>query len=251
MRVATGVVLLLGLALAANAIPQPRVDQPTEGAILGPSYEIIGSVGERALVVVLTDVVMVETGRTVGTVPGIRHYSKNDGSFHFRCASPRVPTGDETTEYAYRVRCFVVAPGGARGPETVVNCKPASRSNRDNPAWSRIDQGEWTLKLLNDHRAVEGSRITAGFADGRIGGHAGINQYFGTFKVDGASMDISELGSTKMAGPPELMMQEQEYFAALEAVRGFQARGSELVLWNADGKIIVAYGRNAPGTETP
>ena len=113
--------LLLGLlACSALAGPGPRVDQPKEGDVLGPDYVISGSTGQKALVVVLTDVILSDTGRVYGTVPGIRHYSKDDGSFQFRCASPRVPMGSRQADVIYRIRCFVMAPGGKAGPETVV-----------------------------------------------------------------------------------------------------------------------------------
>ncbi len=240
--------MLLALVLAASAyaLPKPTLYQPNEGDVLGPNYDISGTVGERALVVVLTDVLLSDTGRLVGTVPGIRHYSNADGTFSFRCASPRVPMGKREADILYRVRCFVVGPGGQRGPEAVVNCKAGTVSRRDAPGWGSIEEGVWNLKLLNAKRLVDGSRITAKFTDGRLGGHAGINQYFGNYKVSGRDLTISDIGSTKMAGPGPLMMQEQEYFWTLESARTHQVTGAELAVFDADGKVILAFGRTAP-----
>ena len=125
-RVVSAVVtLVLCLAAAAQAADQPTVNAPLEGAVLGPNYEITGSLASRALVVVLTDAVYADTGLLLATVPGIRHYTNEDGTFHFRCASPRLLLGDETRTLTYRVRCFTLGANGETGPETVVNCTAA------------------------------------------------------------------------------------------------------------------------------
>ena len=119
------VTLLLCLAAMTQAADRPTVNQPLEGVVLGPSYEISGSLGYRALLVVLTDVVLADTGELLATVPGIRHYTNYDGTFHFRCASPRVSMGDRTRTLTYRVRCFTLDASGAKGPERVINCTAA------------------------------------------------------------------------------------------------------------------------------
>jgi hypothetical protein len=126
LRVTTAIaVLILCIAGISQAAEAPTVNTPTEGALLGPSFDITGSVSSRALVIVLTDAVFADTGELISTVPGIRHYPNDDLTFSFHCASPRVSLGDRTREIAYRVRCFTMEAGGGAGPETVINCKPA------------------------------------------------------------------------------------------------------------------------------
>lgn len=122
-------VSVVALALCVTAMAQsadrPTVTTPVEGSALGPNYEIIGSLGHRALMVVLTDVMRVDTGEVLATVPGIRHYNNHDGTFHFRCASPRVSMGDLSQRVTYRVRCFTLDSYGNKGPERVINCTAA------------------------------------------------------------------------------------------------------------------------------
>jgi hypothetical protein len=117
-------VVLLVAATQVLAMEAPVVTMPTEGAALGPNYDVIGSMPYRAFLVVRTDAIVADTGELLRTVPGIRHWTNMDGSFHFRCASPRVSIGDKDTQVIYRVRVFEASAGG-NGPETVVNCEMA------------------------------------------------------------------------------------------------------------------------------
>lgn len=115
---------IVPVSMTENGGAKPTITAPQEGAELGPNYEVIGSMPERAFVVVMTDVVDTETGEVVRTVPGIRHWTRADGSFHFRVASPRVAIGDQERELSYRVRVFEAGPQD-RGPETIVNASMA------------------------------------------------------------------------------------------------------------------------------
>jgi len=118
---ALAVLCVLGIAAQALAMDAPVVTTPTEGAALGPNYDIIGHMPYRAFLVVLTDAINADTGELIRTVPGIRHWTNMDGTFHFRVASPRVSIGDKDTTVSYRVRVFEATAAG-NGPETVVNC---------------------------------------------------------------------------------------------------------------------------------
>lgn len=123
--VIASVVALLGLTVGAFALDMPTITTPRNGDALGPNYDITGYIGHRAFMVVITDVVRADTGEMLRSVPGIRHWTEEDGSFHFRCASPRVSIGELETPLTYRVRCFQVAANGAMGPEAIVTCRMA------------------------------------------------------------------------------------------------------------------------------
>ena len=97
---------------------------PQEGASLGPNYDVIGRMPQRAFIVVMTDVVDSQTGAVLRTVPGIRHWTDMDGSFHFRVSSPRLMIGETNLPVSYRVRIFESGPEG-NGPETVINARMA------------------------------------------------------------------------------------------------------------------------------
>ena len=120
------VVVLLSLLLSAGAalaMEKPTIQAPSEGANLGPNYDISGSMPYRAFLVVMTDCVRTDTGQVLGSVPGIRHWTGSDGRFQFRCASPRISLGDTSVQLEYRVRCFETSASGENGPEAVVRCR--------------------------------------------------------------------------------------------------------------------------------
>ena len=65
--------------------------------------------------------------------------------------------------------------------------------------------------------------MTLGFQDGRAGGRAPVNRYFGMC-AEGpeGSLALGPFGMTMMAGPPEAMAAETAYVRLLEQVRGFR-----------------------------
>ena len=113
---------LLGITGSALAMEKPTVQVPNEGDLLGPNYDIVGSMPYKALLVVMTDCVRTDTGELLGSVPGIRHWTRPDGSFHFRCASPRV-FGKPDIHLTYRIRVYETNARRQNGPEAVVTCE--------------------------------------------------------------------------------------------------------------------------------
>ncbi len=86
---------------------------------------------------------------------------------------------------------------------------------------------------------VASSTITINFTvDGEVAGNASINEYGTTFKVDGENLTIApEIRTTMMAGPDELMKQEQAYLAALPKTTRYEIVNDELILWNKDARV--------------
>lgn len=115
--VSLAVLLVAGAALAQSG---PMVKTPEVGAKLGPNYDVIGTAGHKAFLIVMTDVVNADTGEVLRSVPGIRHWTTEDGTFHFRAASPRVSIGERDTPLKYRVRVFESSESGTPGTETVI-----------------------------------------------------------------------------------------------------------------------------------
>jgi heat shock protein HslJ len=100
---------------------------------------------------------------------------------------------------------------------------------------------EWVLVSLLGEAPVKGSTLTLGFRDGRVGGSGGINSIMGTCDLGNPTLHIGDLGSTKMAGPPELMMQESTYMQALEAVTAWQIDGRCLDLRDQTGAALLTF----------
>jgi len=79
------------------------------------------------------------------------------------------------------------------------------------------------------------SRIDAVFDDDeRVSGFSGVNRYHGPYEVDGESIKIGPLASTRMAGPAELMEQERQYLEALEKATRYGIVDGALTLYGGE-----------------
>jgi len=108
---------------------------------------------------------------------------------------------------------------------------------------------EWEAIAYNNGRnalqsLAASSSITAKFGtDGTLSGNATINTYNTTYTTaTGGKMTISgTISASRMAGPPELMEQENAYLAALPKTATYTIDGDELWLRDASGAAMAAY----------
>jgi heat shock protein HslJ len=66
----------------------------------------------------------------------------------------------------------------------------------------------------------------------QIGGRSAVNQYFASLTGSSVSSEvqISTIGATKMAGSPDAMQFESDYFKKLQAVKKYEVVGNQLRL---------------------
>lgn len=87
-------------------------------------------------------------------------------------------------------------------------------------------EGNWILTSSGSSSTAEHSTgiINLQFAGLNFSGNSGVNNYFGTVILDtaGGKLTFSPLGTTRMAGPENMMTQEQQYLAALANVTGYK-----------------------------
>ena len=63
-----------------------------------------------------------------------------------------------------------------------------------------------------------------------------LNNYFGTYDVNGQQIKFNLGGSTMMAGAPEEMQAARDYYTVLEKVMEYQLQQTQLVLITSDGQ---------------
>jgi len=80
-------------------------------------------------------------------------------------------------------------------------------------------------------------------SDGKLSGFASINRFFGSVQIDnhGAVKWTAPFGSTKMAGPPELMQQEDSFLDALQKTERLSTERIHLYLQNSDGRTELVF----------
>ncbi len=114
-----------------------------------------------------------------------------------------------------------------------------------------LDGTEWKLIAFGTEDMVfyqpDVAVITATFADGRLSGNAGCNSYGGEYTVDGNTLTLSPIASTRMACADESVMgAENGYFMALASASDYAIDGNLLTITYAAGQLTFV----ATGTET-
>ncbi|HSO03709.1 MAG TPA: META domain-containing protein [Candidatus Limnocylindrales bacterium] len=102
---------------------------------------------------------------------------------------------------------------------------------------------QWDLvAAAEDSVDWSGFLVTLGFQDGRAGGRAPVNRYFGMC-AEGSqgSLALGPFGMTMMAGPPGAMAAETAYMRLLEQVQGFRLVDDRLVLLDSQGAELLHY----------
>jgi heat shock protein HslJ len=110
-------------------------------------------------------------------------------------------------------------------------------------------QLEGTAWQLTDYVGPDGKTLavpeavaaTATFADGKVTGNGGCNQYTGSYTLDGDKLAISGVAATSMACPEVQMAVETAYFAALGKVATYAIAGGILELMTAEGTVGLRY----------
>ncbi len=106
----------------------------------------------------------------------------------------------------------------------------------------------WTLTTLAlpDSDAVgsviAGTEVTLVLAeDGSFTGNGGCNQLNGTYAVEGDTLALSSIASTKMTCGADVDEQEQAYIASLEATDSYAVAGNQLALQDVDGADLLVF----------
>ena len=98
----------------------------------------------------------------------------------------------------------------------------------------------WTLKALNGDEVRVAMPPTMLFEHGRLAIFGGINRLTGSYALVNGTVTMSELVSTRMAGPPELMELENSFAKTLQSVDSFHVHGDELAL-SSKGDVVAVF----------
>lgn len=128
--------------------------------------------------------------------------------------------------------------------------EPAAGEELIGPVW-----------ILESYMNVDGAMtepiaaapITAGFADGSVGGTSGCNTYNAGYETDGQSLSVEVPVATMMyCGDPGVMDQESRYLSLLQTAAGYTVSGDQLTVTDSSGKAILifrAVDQSLAGTE--
>ncbi|WP_112323032.1 serine hydrolase [Oceanibium sediminis] len=104
---------------------------------------------------------------------------------------------------------------------------------------------EWFVEDIGGAGVIDNSPASLVFLpEGRLAGNASCNRILGGYEVDGSAITLSPAGTTMMACPEALMMQERKMLDLLGQVASFEVTDTgALVLSAADGSAITARRR--------
>ena len=96
----------------------------------------------------------------------------------------------------------------------------------------------WTLSSLDPADFT----ITAQFADGRISGESGVNNYSGTFRIGpGDAFSAGPVAGTRMAGPEPAMRAESAFLTLLSEAGSFRKADGQLTLFDGKGNESLRF----------
>jgi putative lipoprotein len=140
-------------------------------------------------------------------------------------------------------RNFVAAAVGL----TALVLSGCSLTRPDSPSTPKVDLvgSTWLAEDIDGKGVIDNAQSTLVFGtDGRVSGRAGCNQYGGSVTLNGASLIVDQVFSTKMAcTAPALMDQETRFLEALQATRSYRMDGTKLVLLDGAGTPRLRFDR--------
>lgn len=112
-----------------------------------------------------------------------------------------------------------------------------------------LDGIEWQLTnmVVDNHEVTLRPESTVTFSyvgDGKVAGLASINRYFGNILMNGngeISWGEPGFGTTKMAGPPKLMNQENEFLKSLRTIRRMYLANHTLIMESEDKSVKLEF----------
>lgn len=100
------------------------------------------------------------------------------------------------------------------------------------------------IKSLEDKKYMLASspynnfEVTIKFKDGNIYGKSVVNRYFGTYKYENGSLNISSIGSTRMSSSEEEMQLEYQYLNSLMNIKTVKLESNSLFITTKDDKVL-------------
>ncbi len=106
-----------------------------------------------------------------------------------------------------------------------------------NTSWKLLNMdGKDVSKLISKNE----NNITLSFNENGINGNSGINNYFGDYEIVNNNIKVGPLGSTRMAGPENLMKVEREFLELLGNSKKVKLSDQKTLILTTDkGKTLI------------
>ncbi|MGH7516091.1 MAG: YbaY family lipoprotein [Gemmatimonadales bacterium] len=144
-----------------------------------------------------------------------------------------------TTDVAYHVI--------TRGNPTQVDLWLKRVADEATGGTSGLSGTAWRLEDLGGAGVLDRAEATLEFPEvGRVAGSGSCNRFFGTVEISGESIKFGPLGSTRMACPEAVGMQERKYLKALEEAERFTLDEPMLLVYSNGMEKPLRFMRKEP-----
>jgi heat shock protein HslJ len=107
--------------------------------------------------------------------------------------------------------------------------------------------GAWRLDGLGENGEADPLKSPLTFAtDGTLRGEAGCNRVNGTFTLDGDTLKIDRLSTTRRACAKVMMAQERRFLDTLRRAAGWKIEREHLILTDAKGATLMRLSPDSP-----
>ena len=103
-----------------------------------------------------------------------------------------------------------------------------------------LEGTSWSLVEVNGEPIVDGTNPSLVFEADRAGGNGSCNSFGGGYNVENGKLTFGPIASTLMYCEG-FMDQESAYLAALQEAAGYQIKGGNLQILNADGQVTLTF----------
>ena len=109
-----------------------------------------------------------------------------------------------------------------------------------------LDKSQWRLVEVEDMSVPPGAgrhepHIQFDPEKKRVTGYSGVNIFSGGYDATGSRLRMSQMASTRRAGPPDLMKLETAFLKALSATRSYRVGGGTLELLDSGGRVLARF----------
>lgn len=118
----------------------------------------------------------------------------------------------------------------------LTNCNSASNITLEKNKWKLVELNEDKNEVFSNKDAF--TLDFSSIEEAKLSGIGACNRFFGTFKTEQDSLNITMGGTTMMACPN--LSYETTYFQALEKVETYDIKGNTLSLYS-NGKIVAKF----------
>jgi heat shock protein HslJ len=108
-----------------------------------------------------------------------------------------------------------------------------------------LEAQDWRATTIEYNAYTAPADITAKFADGKISGSTGLNQFDGTYVLEpNRRISMKVAVTTKVAGTSEAALNETQYLQALASAKSYAADDKTLTLFSTTGLAVASFEAN-------